>query len=268
MAHPRILWRGLRVLGHLLTGAILAAAVRLVTRLGRRPTQLPALVRWWHARLIVILGIRVQVRGQPAPGCLLVGNHISWLDIPIIGAQGEIQFLAKSDVRRWPLVGWLAETADTLFIERGAYQTSARARQLSERIGSGGCPMIFPEGTTSDGTRVLPFHPRLFALAQDGAVAIQPVALTYRCRDGTAPDPIAPFVGDDRLIAHLPRVLRHPGLVAELQFLPPLETGRGQRRRAIAERSRQAILSALGLDATSETTRRHPTQPREVADAA
>lgn len=187
--------------------------------------------------------------------CLLIGNHISWLDIPILGAQGEIRFLSKSDVRRWPLIGWMAVLAGTRFIERGAHQSEHVLSQLREDLESRRTVMIFPEGTTTDGRTLGRFHPRLFALAQSSGVRIQPVAIRYRRLDDPAPDTAVPYIGDDSLIANLGRLIRHPGLIAQIHFLPAVYALEGESRRALAERVRLAILASLNaLDRTSTMT--------------
>ena len=249
----RSFWRSLRVVEHLLTGALLALyfSVR-----GRRSGRLPGVVRWWHGRLCRALGVRVEVAGRIASGCLLVGNHISWLDIPVIGAQGELGFLSKSEVRGWPLVGWMAEIAGTHFIARGGNQVEEVRARLAAEVRQGHALLIFPEGTTSDGRLVRRFHPRLLAVAQSGELAIQPVAIGYRHGDDPAPDVRVPFVGDDTLIANLWRIVRHPDLVARIHFLPPICEMCIRDRRMLAERARLAIVEALGLD------------PRLVVDAA
>lgn len=244
----RSLWRAARVIEHLTTGALITLYVSLTSRPGRRPAWLPRAVRWWHARLCRALGVRLQVDGRLVPQCLLVGNHISWLDIPILGALGEIHFLSKSDIRGWPLIGWMAGIAGTRFIARGAHQTDAVLAQLREDLADGRSLMLFPEGTTTAGDGVRRFHPRLFSLAQMPGMRVQPIAIRYRRGEDRRPDTEAPYIGDDTLIANLWRLIRHPDLVAHVQFLPPVQTLAGERRRVIAERARAAILDALDLD--------------------
>lgn len=247
MNHPGSLLRVSLILAHLITGATLALGILILSRLGRRPPWIAALVRWWHRRLCAIVGLRIRISGQLAPGCLLMANHISWLDIPIIGAQGEIGFLAKAQIRGWPLIGWLAEIAGTHFIERGANRIQEVCTALREDLAQGRTLLIFPEGTTSDGTRVLRFHPRLFALAQETGLNIQPVALAYRQGQGNAPDRVAPFIDEDTLVAHLLRIIRHPDLVADIRFLQPIVVTQQSERRVLAQMSRRAIVASLGL---------------------
>ncbi|WP_246237537.1 lysophospholipid acyltransferase family protein [Caldichromatium japonicum] len=243
MMVARILWRTARLSEHLITGSVIAWSATLLNR--QRAAWLPQAVRWWHARLLRALGVQVWVSGQLEPNCLLVANHISWLDIPVLGAQAEIYFLSKSEVRRWPLIGWFAELAGTRFIERGAYQAEAVIRQLGSDLEQGRTTMIFPEGTTTDGQKVRPFHPRLFTIAQTSARHIQPVAIRYRRLDDPAPDLTVPYIGDDSLLANLWRVICHPGLIAQVVFLDPIQPHAGETRRALAQRARASILAAL-----------------------
>ncbi len=239
----RTLWRALRLTEHLLTGVIVGWYASLANP--QPVVWLPRAVRWWHARLLRALGVQVWVSGRLEPNCLLVANHISWLDIPVLGAQGEIHFLSKSEVRRWPLIGWFAELAGTRFIERGAYQAGSVIRQLGVDLDQGHTVMIFPEGTTADGREVRPFHPRLFAIAQVSATPIQPVAIRYRTSDDPGPDLRVPYIGDDSLLANLWRVMRHPDLIAQVVFLDPIKPSAGETRRALAQRARASIVAAL-----------------------
>jgi lyso-ornithine lipid O-acyltransferase len=245
MPSVRPIWRLLRVVEHLLTGLVITVGIALGQRLGWRVRQLPGIVRWWHARLSRALGIQVEALGQPAPNALLVANHVSWLDVPILGSRGQIDFLSKAEVKDWPLIGWMAGIADTLFITRGANQTGDLIRRIAERISRGGRVVVFPEGTTTDGTRLRRFHPRLFGAGQLGGGLVQPVALRYGT--DSAPDPVAPFIGDDALVPHLIRLSRHPGLRVQIRFLSPLD-GSALSRRQISEHCRRAIGESLGVD--------------------
>jgi 1-acyl-sn-glycerol-3-phosphate acyltransferase len=234
--------RSVRVAEHLLTGAAVALVIAALRAAGGRPGWVPAVVRWWHGRLCRALDLEVEVSGNLAPGALLVANHVSWLDIPVLGARGPVQFLSKAEVRDWPLVGWMAAVAGTLFIARGAHQAGGILDLIGEHVRAGVPVVIFPEGTTTDGRAVRRFHPRLFAAAQRAGLRVQPIAIRYGA-DGD-PDPIAPFVGDDDLVSHLLRVVAHPGLTVRVRLLPPLESGMTDRR-SLAEQCRQAIAGSL-----------------------
>ena len=254
-------WRFLCIVGYLLTGSILILGTAVGRRCGLRTARFPDLARWWYGRLCHALDLHVQVIGEPAPNALLVANHISWLDIPVLGAQGRIDFLSKAEVRNWPLIGWMAEIAGTFFIARGAHQTGILISQIGERLSQGRWVAIFPEGTTTDGSRLRHFHPRLFGAAQLTGVLVQPVALRYG--SNAVPDPVAPFVGNDILLFHLLRLTHHPGLEVRIQFLPPLD-GYRLTRRDISEYCHRAIGDALGLETSNANlppTDRKPTQP-------
>ena len=214
-----------------------------------------AVIRWWHRRLCRVLGLKVHVRGQPAgTPALLVSNHVSWLDIPVIGGAADLAFLSKAEVRRWPVIGWLAYKSGTLFIERGGKNASNAASEvMTFQLLRGRSVLVFPEGTTSEGETVRRFHPRLFAAAQLAERPVQPVALRFR--NGGARDTIAPFVGDDSFPAHMWRVLGTSGIEVELVFCPPLGS-RGVERRVLAEQA-QAHVAAL-VEGAPHEIRQHP----------
>ncbi|WPL10314.1 MULTISPECIES: lysophospholipid acyltransferase family protein [Thiorhodovibrio] len=279
-----MIWRLLRTIEHLLTGTLISLALATLRALGQAPTWQPDIVRWWHRRLCRILALRVEVVGDMREPALVVANHISWLDIPILGAHGHVCFLSKSEVRRWPILGWMAAVAGTLFIERGANRFAEAIDAVRARITAGFSVVVFAEGTTSNGAGVRRFLPRLFAVVQppldhghdgregrdqqdsgcrpgqDAAAAthpsmrgnlaapikLQPVALRYG--RGPQPHPVAPFINDDILVPHLWRLLKHPGIEVRVVFLPPIDTT-GRDRRTLAEATRTAIVDALEHDA-------------------
>lgn len=234
--------RGLRVAAHILAGVAAALAAALCRAMGGTCGWVTRTRQWWHRRLCRCLALELEPVGDPLPGTLLVANHISWLDVPALGALAQVDFVSKAEVRRWPLVGLLARAADTLFLRRGAHQASAITGQIRERLAKGRSVVIFPEGTTGNGLALRRFHPRLFAAAQEPPVPIQPVAVRYGTN--AAPDPVAPFVGDDSLATHLLRVLCRPGIRVEVRFLAPIDPA-GRDRRALAEAVRSAITARL-----------------------
>jgi len=247
--------RGLRIIGHLLLGAIIVAGWSLARLLGRRSGASPVVVCWWYQRLVPMLGLRIQVVGAAAERALLIANHISWLDVPVLGSIGDISFLSKDEVRRWPLIGWMSAQVGTLFIKRGGNQTAALIEQIQARVSQGQPVVIFPEGTTSDGLRLRRFHPRLMAAAQQPGIDAQPVTIRYG--EPAQPDLIAPFIGNDTLLAHLWRVLCQPRIEVRVEFLSPV-SGDGLDRRALATRCQDAIAEALGvpIDASARGSHR------------
>lgn len=234
------------LMAHTLLGALIAALApaRTLTdtRAGRRTVAL------WHHGLLAILGLRVRVLGKPigAPA-LIVANHISWVDIPALGALCSGHFVAKSEIATWPIMGWLAAQAGTYYIVRGDRQASAQvAVRMTDALLHDQSVLLFPEGTSTDGTVVRTFHARLFAAAIDSGRPVQPVAIHYPDHHGVN-HPAAPYIGEDTLPRHLWRLLRARGeFVIEVHFLAP-EVSAGLTARALAERTRNAIGACLGI---------------------
>jgi 1-acyl-sn-glycerol-3-phosphate acyltransferase len=234
------------IAGHIGLGAVLTLFLALRRRLGKPSQSAPGIVHWWYRRLLPMLGIEISaVHGSPCAHSLLAANHVSWLDVPVLGALTQITFLSKDEVRHWPLIGWMSAQLGTLFIRRGGHETGPLAKQIASEIQNGRPVVIFPEGTTSDGRSLRHFHPRLFAAAQDPNSWVQPVAVRYGTNAN--PDANAPFIGDDTLLAHLWRVAQQPSLQVQVHFLTPI-AGSGSDRRALADRCRFAIATALAID--------------------
>jgi len=235
------------LLAHTVLGALIAAlapAHALTdTRTGTR------IVILWHRGLLAILGIRLRVLGQPieAPA-LVIANHVSWVDIPALGALCSGHFIAKSEIATWPLMGWLAAQAGTLYIIRGDKRASGQvATRMKEALLRDQSVLLFPEGTSTDGTVVRAFHARLFAPAIDSGCLVQPVAIRYLDRRGVN-HPAAPYFGDATLPRHLWGLLCARGEFAvHVDFLAP-EVSTGLTARALAERTRTVIASHLGVD--------------------
>ncbi|MDR3414843.1 MAG: lysophospholipid acyltransferase family protein [Nevskia sp.] len=234
-------FRGARLVLHLLVGLSLVLLVAL-DRSGRlRPEPL---TRWWNSRLLWILNVRLRVRGQRLRGQhLIVCNHVSWLDISVIAASQLTRFVSKAEVQDWPIAGWLASAAGTFYIRRGAGGTKQLNQALSDHLRGGGAVALFPEGTTTDGSALLKFQPRLFAAAIDSGSPIQPVALRYgRAGNG---ENIAAFVGDQSLTQNLRRLLKERELTVELTFCPPIRPEPGQDRAAVAQLAHSAVCAVV-----------------------
>ncbi len=253
MKKLRLYLRLLRLLAVISLGALLATGVTLLERLVRHdlmPTR-QRLTRWFLARLAGALPFRLQVQGElPRQPMLWVSNHVSWTDIPLLGMLTPLSFLSKAEVRTWPVAGWLAHKAGTLFIRRGSGDSGLVGQQLNRHLQRGRHLLIFPEGTTTDGLGLRTFHGRLLSSAIDSGVPVQPVAIRY-LRDGL-PCSVAPFVGDDDMLSHLLRLLASDLGEVQIQLLAPIGS-RELNRNALARQAQQAIGQALfGEDQATE----------------
>ncbi|MHB1291947.1 MAG: lysophospholipid acyltransferase family protein [Sulfuricella sp.] len=231
---------------HLLAGVIKAAL--LLPLVGR--TRRTELIRRWSLRVLAILNVRLSVKGEApdlsAAGVMFVANHISWLDIYLLDAVCPVRFVSKAEVRAWPVIGWLAVKIGTLFIERARRHDTARAgREVVDALRQGDCVAVFPEGTTSNGTLLRPFHASLLQSAVNSGARLWPVAIRYVHRDGTAN--LSPaYVDDMSFGTSLFRILNEPDLEAEITYLEPLPV-QGRSRRELAALAEEAIASALNL---------------------
>jgi 1-acyl-sn-glycerol-3-phosphate acyltransferase len=197
---------------------------------------------------LAVLGLRVLRRGKPMPGRgALVANHSSWLDILVLNATARVFFVAKSEVARWPGIGWLARASGTLFINRKVREARAQTVLFEARLRAGQQLLFFPEGTSTDGLRVLPFKPTLFAAFFAGdlpqILQIQPVSLRYVAPQG-ADARFYGWWGDMALGGHLLQMLaaqRHS--FVELVFHPALHVADFPDRKALAMRAGEIVRS-------------------------
>lgn len=209
------------------------------------------LKRDWSAALVDAFGVSIDADLRHAEaGCLIVANHISWLDVFVINAVLPSAFVAKDDIRGWPLFGWLAARNDTIFLRRGS---RGHARQINEAVAgtldAGGDVAVFPEGTTTDGRSLLHFHAALIQPALAAGRPVLPIALSYWAADGQRS--LAPrYDGDISLGASIGAILHERQLAVRLITTPLL--GRcGEGRKQVALAARQAIASAAGLPLVS-----------------
>jgi 1-acyl-sn-glycerol-3-phosphate acyltransferase len=220
---------------------------RLVERpiFGVRRPATPYITQFVCRSAFVILGIRRAVHGSPMRrGGAVVANHGSWLDIFTLNAGQRVYFVSKSDVRSWPGIGWLARATGTVFIERKAREARVHRDLISERIAMGHKLLFFPEGTSTDGRRVLPFRSTLFDAffqAGDKELTIQPVTVVYTAPEGRDARFYA-WWGDMDFGAHLLKVLAAPrqGCV-DVTYHPPLKVGEHANRKLLARRAYELI---------------------------
>jgi 1-acyl-sn-glycerol-3-phosphate acyltransferase len=242
--------RLLRLIVHLGAGVWQA---RRLSRL-QEPARQEA-VRAWLAGIPPLLGVAVRVNGDQrlatgqGPAQLWLPNHVSWMDIPVLGglAPGAV-FLAKSEVRHWPVIGRLASLAGTEFIQRGNGSDAARTA-MAHAFDQDRCMVVFAEGTTTDGSRVRRFHARLLGPAVTRGVAVVPIALRYRNADGERTTAAA-YVDDQGILGSLWRVARSSGLQVAVEVLPELHAGAEEGRSALAARARAAVASRVETGGT------------------
>lgn len=232
-------WKCVRVLAQVMACLFSVAFVfpRLTT--GQKDARIKALSQV----LLAQMAIQLTIKGQP-PGqgpVLLAANHISWLDILVLRAAHDCRFVSKSEVRHWPLIGALATGAGTLFIERESRRDAMRVvHHMAEHLRAAGILAIFPEGTTSNGVDLLPFHANLFQAAISACAPVQPVALEF-VDAATGERSLAPcYIDDDTLLGSIWRTLTAPPLRAVVTFGEP-QLAQGRERRAWAADVRSAL---------------------------
>jgi 1-acyl-sn-glycerol-3-phosphate acyltransferase len=183
------------------------------------------------------------------PGNLLiVANHVSWLDIFVLNTLQPARFVAKAELKRWPLVGRMAANAGTLFIERERRRDAHHVnRRATEALARGDVIAIFPEGTTTDGRDVLPFHGSLLQPIVDAEGHVQPIAIRYLNHEGGVNDAPA-YIGDTSFARSFWRVTGERTLIVELHVAPPLPA-RARHRRELSRAAEASIREALALPA-------------------
>lgn len=237
----RALWRLLGVVVHVLFGLSVCTLVFPALK----PPRRMHIVGWWSRGLLARLGITLEHNGTPQPGpVLLVANHVSWLDIVAIDAVCPARFVSKSEVRHWPVLGWMVACGGTLFIERERARDALRVvHHMAEALRADDVVAVFPEGTTGDGHAVLPFHANLLQAAIATQAPVQAVALRYADAHASFSAAVE-YLGDTTLVDSLLKVLMADSLRAVVTLLPPLATGQAQRRE-LAERLQAQIAAAI-----------------------
>ncbi|MDQ0014309.1 1-acyl-sn-glycerol-3-phosphate acyltransferase [Variovorax boronicumulans] len=226
-------WRLLHAVGHALAGWW---TIRF-TFPGLSQAERNARVQEWSRRMLEIMGITLKVQGTPPPAgpVLLISNHLSWLDITAIHAARHVRFVSKSGVKHWPLIGTLSTGAGSLYIERERRRDALRVvHHMTEALREGDLIGVFPEGTTSDGRGLLPFHANLLQAAISSGAPVLPAALRF-ADAATGETSQAPrYIDDDNLVTSLWNTLRAPPLLAIVRFGEPQDS-HGRERRAWAQ---------------------------------
>ena len=243
---------------HILTGVLLTLLLAGLFRQSSKDRYFNQARKWWLGRVCRLLSIQITVTGKPADTTVLyVANHISWLDIPILASVVNPVFLSKAEIRDWPLIGWLADKAGTLFIHRGNRDSALAVNQMMQESLSRGKQqpgaesrysiLFFPEGTTSEGTDLLRFRPRLFAAAIDSNVPVQPVLLYYPDKlnkINTSIDPAIPFTGEQTIVESSWKILGQRNIHAQVHFLEPVDSA-GKSSKTLAQECERLLRNTL-----------------------
>lgn len=244
----RLSLRAIRIIVHIIYGLLLAMVLTVTGSFApKRYLRLRSLwTRRWLSAAVRILGVHITLTGRQVTGtALFTANHVSWLDILAMAAVLDGDFIAKQEVRNWPLLGWLAMNGGTLFVQRG--KTSHCKRVIEEatfRLKSGRNVILFPEGTTTDGRQVLPFKPVLLRSAVLAHVPVQPVALQYHTCNGRKQR--VAFLGEADFISDLWKVMAMKKIHLHISFCSPLQSG-AVHERSLAESACMEVTRRLGL---------------------
>ena len=255
----RVVLRGTVLGGVTFGGLILLLLVRLIERplCGLNRPVTPYVTQWVCMAAFVILGMQRRVEGVPMPAHgAIVANHASWLDIFTLNASKRIYFVSKAEVAGWPGIGWLARATGTVFIARRAADAKIQQQVFEDRLTAGHKLLFFPEGTSTDGRRVLPFKSTLFAAffapGVPSDMAVQPVSVAYIAPEG-AEAAFYGWWGDMSFGGHLLKVLAAPkqgGVV--VRYHTPIAIADVTSRKDIAQRCEAAIRAGLAADGIIE----------------
>ena len=239
-------YRTLRILIHTVAGLILAA---FFLPLVQKRTK-SHLIKWWCNGLLGAFNIQVKPFGQlpsnKAQGVLFVANHVSWSDIHALNSIIALRFISKSDIKNWPVFGYLATQANTLFIDRNKSQTVGKIVEIcSASLRSGDNLCFFPEGTTSDGQQVLPFKSSFIQAAIDANALIWPVAIRYVNADDRLNTQMA-YAGNTTMLQSIVAMLNVKRPIVELHFLEPIAIY-SRARRQLTQIAYDAIVAKLGI---------------------
>jgi len=208
-------------------------------------------VGWWSARLLRVLNIAARLDGTaPRPAgapMMIASNHVSWLDIFLISSVHPTRFVAKSEIRDWPVAGWIVEKAGTLFIHRARRHDIGRINEaVRAALANGDCVGLFPEGTTTEGDELLKFHGALFEAALANGAWVHPAAIRYEHPDGSLCREAA-YAGELSFMQSLGLIMGQRSIAARIAFAAPIDCA-GLDRRAIAALARERIASLLERD--------------------
>lgn len=221
---------------------------------------IPSIEKWlpvlFHKMLLWLLSIEVEIIGETdhsKKSNLFISNHLSYLDIPILGSKFPMRFVAKSDVESWPIFGFLAKKGRSIFIRRNKTDSFIQKNKILDLLSSGDKIFIFPEGTTSDGNRVLEFKSSSFSSVENQNFIIQPIVIVYSNLNGIPINrwlrPMIAWYGDMDLKPHLSKLVGLISIKAKLIYLEPVNTQNFQNRKDLSkhleDRIRKVYSSSL-----------------------
>ncbi len=247
-------YRLLRIIVHVLWGMV--QAIYHLDKDRQLDNKEQAIVRRWHQRFLQLMHIEARVHGEIHPGNhLMVANHISWKDIILLNSIYATRFVAKSEIARWPLVGWLSNKVGTLFVKRG---NISDIRRLNEQIKAlmlaGEKVTLFPEGTTGEGSEISHLYPGLFQSVIDSQnhasesddlaspLGVQPIVIVYKVDDQLSPH--IPYTGDTHLLENLWSVLAYDHIIADIYFTPAINS-ENTTRKQLSQQSHQQMQDIL-----------------------
>jgi 1-acyl-sn-glycerol-3-phosphate acyltransferase len=242
-------YRTARIVVHTITGLIVASAVLPLVSVQRKRS----IVKWWCGGLLRAFHIQVNTFGSlprfdnesmNTQGVMFVANHVSWADIHALNSLIPLRFVAKSDIKDWPIFGYLVTKANTLFIDRSKRQHAGRiVETVSNSLMAGDNLCYFPEGTTSDGTHMLPFKSSVLQAAINANTQIWPVAIRYINADGSINTEMA-YAGETSMIESMKLIIMQKNALVELHFLSPMQAT-NRDRRELTDAAFQAIKAKL-----------------------
>jgi 1-acyl-sn-glycerol-3-phosphate acyltransferase len=254
--HPiRFLWRAAKLIGVFVTMTVVFVAKMGVK--GRRLTRAER-TDWVHCfsrHLLWALAVRVALRGQPPATGMIVSNHLSYLDIPVLASVRPAVFVAKADVSRWPVLGWYTRLAGTLYVERERRRDVSRMQAaMSQVLDERHVLLFFPEGTSSGGETVLPFRSSLLEPVARQSFPVTPVALSYALDDGKAAEEVC-YWGDMTLFPHLLNLLTKREIRVAVAFGEPHV--HDADRKELARRLHAEVLALKNSHPRDASTENH-----------
>lgn len=231
---------------HIAAGMLILATIWVLCQQKTRDK----LIRWWSKGLLWRFNIQVVTHGKPPAeterNCMVLANHVSWIDIHALNSVTPVRFIAKSDINNWPILGYLARKSGTIFINRNSRKDTARIVDTTvENLTAGNNVAFFPEGTTTDGTCIAHFKSSIIQAAMNANASIYPVAIRYPSPDGGV-NPKLSYAGETTMAESMMHVFKTKYPVVELHFLPTMRSDVGSRQ-SIAKEAQQIIAKTLDL---------------------